>query len=285
MLSEICHRTPNDWAIRLIDSSRGEIDLILYSPAYIVLCEVKASPLVAFPLAASYDEPLEEDVEGEKCRIERHITTDVPDWKKRPLHLFLYEANRSITLRKPVQESGRISLIRSMLGRKQKDLAEDLQVVIKFWQRLMEGYSSRWKDQSELRWYTFGCGGGVDDSKNAPGLDRTDDIKKGLYQSLKLADNYRMGCVQQRLKVALLSNVHPITHYADYLQGFEDAVWTHERKIHDDPQSPEWKRARSSDLSPFYDMLFTLTRSWFRDTELERAFGLTTLYRVLGGKR
>jgi hypothetical protein len=30
----------------------------------------------------------------------------------------------------------------------------------------------------------------VDDSKNSPGIDRTDDIKKGIYQMLKLGEHF-----------------------------------------------------------------------------------------------
>lgn len=284
ILSEICRQARNGWQVRLITSSRGEVDLILYSIDCTVLCEIKASPLVAFPVGKFYDEPLEEDVNGEKYRIQKHVATDVPEWKEQQLHLFLPSANRTIPVRVSRRGNEQITLIPSLLSRKQNELVEDLRTVIELWRQLAKGYSTRWAQHAELRLHTFGCGGGVDDSKNAPGLDRTDDIKKGLYQSLKLSDSYRMSCTQQRIRIGLVSNLHPVTHYEQYLQGFEDAVWTHEKNLLEDAASPGWRRVPVVDLSPFYDMLLTLTKSWFRDEQLERAFGLTSLYRAFGGR-
>lgn len=159
ILNGICRHARNGWRARLVASSSGEVDLVLYSSNRIVLCEIKASPLVAFRLGRLYDEPLEEEVNGTKVRIQRHMTNDVPD-----------------------------------------------------------------------------------------------------------------------------SNLHPVIHYEEYLQGFEDAVWTYESNLQDDAASAGWKRVHSNSLSPFYDMLFTLTRSWFRDKHLEHAFDLTRIYRAFGGQ-
>jgi hypothetical protein len=41
----------------------------------------------------------------------------------------------------------------------------------------------------------------------------------------------------------------------------------------------------SDNLFPFYDMLFTLTQSWFRDERLKQAFSAETLFRALGGQQ
>jgi hypothetical protein len=143
------------------------------------------------------------------------------------------------------------------------------------------GYASRWKENEHLRWFTCGCGSGVDDSKNAPGLDRTDDIKKGVYQMLKVAEKYSRGCKEKRIRVALVSNMHPVMHYDEYLKGFEDALWTRETDIQG--RTGQTVSVDSDKLLPFYDMLFTLTQSWFRDERLQQAFSVETLFRALGG--
>jgi hypothetical protein len=48
---------------------------------------------------------------------------------------------------------------------------------------------------------------------------------------LKVAEKYGRGCKERRVRVALLSNMHPVAHYDEYLKGFEDALWTRESDI------------------------------------------------------
>lgn len=283
ILDELCKRTQNGWRVRLIASARGEVDLLLVSNKQLILGEVKASPLVAFPIGVLLEESLEEEVGGEQRYVNRHISTDVLGWKSQPVYLFVPDVNRTIPLRLEFPEGGQAHTV--VPDRNHAELTEDLKVVIDAWKRMLDGYTSRWNQYADLRWFTFGCGGEVDDSKNAPGLDRTDDIKKGLYQAIKLTEKYRMNCSKQRVRVGLISNIHPVVHYSEYLQGVEDAVWTHESKLESDQHAPAlWKRVRASDLSPFYDVLFTLTGSWFRNPEIERAFAMERLYRALGGE-
>ena len=284
ILAELCQRTRTGWNVRLLASGRGEIDMILFNAEHAVLCELKASPLTAFPICVFYEEPLTTEVDGEPQEVITHKATDVPTWKTQPLHLYLLGSGKTFPLHATVR-NGRVSLIPSLLGRKQDQMIEDIKAVIEVWRQMFVGYESRWSKEGHLRWFTFGCGSGVDDSKNAPGLDRTDDIKKGLYQSLKLTEEYRTRCAQGRIRVALLSNIHPVVHYTQYLEGFEDALWTHEAKLAEDQSDPEWRRVRASDLSPFYDMLFSLTKSWIRCETLKRAFSLERLYSALGGRR
>jgi hypothetical protein len=162
-------------------------------------------------------------------------------------------------------------------------LRETLKAVGDTWARMYVGYASRWRENGQLRWFTCGCGLPVDDTKNAPGLDRTDDIKKGVYQMLKVAEKYGRGCRERRVRVALLSNMHPVAHYDEYLKGFEDALWTRESDILG--RTGQTVSVDSDNLFPFYDMLFTLTQSWFRDERLKQAFSAETLFRALGGQQ
>ncbi|GIV08223.1 MAG: hypothetical protein KatS3mg019_0314 [Fimbriimonadales bacterium] len=284
ILAEICQRTRIGWHVRLLVSGRGEIDILLLCDELVVLCELKASPLTAFPICVFYEEPLTIEVDGEPQEVITHKATDVPTWKTQPLCLYLFGSGKTLPLHAKVRD-GKVSLIPSLLSREQDQLVEDIKAINEVWSQMFMGYESRWSKAGHLRWFTFGCGGGVDDSKNAPGLDRTDDIKKGLYQSLKLAEDYRTRCARRCVRVALLSNMHPVVHYTKYLQGFEDALWTHEAKLAEDKSDPEWRRVRASDLSPFYDMLWTLTKSWFRCETLKYAFSLQRLYSALGGQR
>jgi len=162
-------------------------------------------------------------------------------------------------------------------------MREVLNAVRNTWAQMYAGYASRWRENGQLRWFTCGCGLPVDDTKNAPGLDRTDDIKKGVYQMLKVAEKYGRGCRERRVRVALLSNMHPVAHYDEYLKGFEDALWTRESDILG--RTGQTVSVDSDNLFPFYDMLFTLTQSWFRDERLKQAFSAETLFRALGGQQ
>lgn len=281
ILSEFCQHTQNRWDVAL-DTSNSDVDMILTNESNFVLCEIKASPLVAFPLCVTHEEHLEEEVEGERRSIKVHTATDLHNWKSVHLSLFIHDANREIPVR--VQSVEGQGVLVSLQEKWWEDSKDAVKEVISVWYRLMDGYASRWKVNSHLQWFTCGCGKPVDDSKNAPGLDRTDDIKKGLYQAIKLTESYRMKCVEQRVRVGIVSNIHPVRHYPDYLRGFEDALWTHESRLESDTVDQElWRRVRRSDLSPFYDMLFTFTQSWFRDPNLEKAFSIERLYRAMGG--
>lgn len=285
IIAEMCRRTKSGWRVRLVPQRDSEVDAILTDGSHLVLCEIKASPLTAFPLSTVYEEPLTEDASEALRLVSTHRATDVPEWARRELGLFLFASNQRIPVRARQSGSSGYTFLESLLHRKRAKLVEEIHTVVEVWKSMMHGYASRWEQYPNLRWFTFGCGGGVDDSKNAPGLDRTDDIKKGLYQSLKLSESYRMKCARRMIRIALLSNIHPAVHYEDYLQGFEGAVWTYESKLQSDHLSSEWMKVRQEDLSPFYDAILTLTKSWFRAKELEQAFGLGRLYEALGGRR
>lgn len=275
VLTEFCRYTRNGWEARLVLKGHDQVDMLLISKNKFVLCEIKASPLSAFPLCVVHAQPLTEEVEGETRNVSEHTITDVHGLATQNLSLFIFGANRTLPLERLMN-----------LRKRSQYHTDDLRVVVEKWRDMFQGYASRWQSSPTLRWFTFGCGGDVDDSKNAPGLDRTDDIKKGLYQAIKLTESYRMKCSEQRVRVGLISNVHPAVHYSEYLQGFEDALWTHETKLQNDMHDPErWKRVRIEDLSPFYDMILTLTNSWFRDRELEGDFSLERLYQTMNSKR
>ena len=151
--------------------------------------------------------------------------------------------------------------------------------------RLYEGYAHGWTqdENKRLRYMTFGCGGGVDDSKNQPGIDRTDDIKKGVYQMLKLGEHFASRCPSGALKVVLLANIHAVRHHSNYLSGMEDITWTHDGNLYE-MEEPEWRKVRVADLVQLYDAAITLTRPHFRDEPLRHGFGLDELLRRLQGE-
>jgi hypothetical protein len=278
ILSEVCRVCRNGFKVRILPTSRGDVDMLIFDATTVVLCEVKSSPLYLLPLCVRYQRPLETSEGDEIAALATHAVITVDDLESRDLYLYLVDGT-PIPIRLVRQDSARHLSVKG--SRNPDRLCEMLKTVRDTWARMYAGYASRWKENGHLRWFTCGCGSGVDDSKNAPGLDRTDDIKKGVYQMLKLAEKYSRGCQEKRIRVALVSNMHPIVHYDEYLKGFEDALWTREADIQGHTDRVVF--IDSDNLLPFYDMLFTLTKSWFRDERLRQAFSVETLFRALGG--
>lgn len=92
----------------------------------------------------------------------------------------------------------------------------------------------------------------ISDSKTSAGMDRTDDIKKGIYQVLKLGvknhDN-------SKVETALISNLPACRHGADYFDPFIPILWGNEDKIVKEGDKEYIKR---ENLRYIFDHLITL---------------------------
>jgi hypothetical protein len=280
ILSEVCRVCQNGFEVRILPTSRGDVDMLIFDATTVVLCEVKSSPLYLLPLCVRYQRPLETSEGDELAAVAAHAVITVDNLESRDLYLHLVNGD-PIPVHLIREDSFQYLSVKD--SRNPDRLREMLKAVGDTWAWMYTGYSSRWRENGQLRWFTCGCGVPVDDTKNAPRLDRTDDIKKGVYQMLKVAEKYGRGCKERRVRVALLSNMHPVAHYDEYLKGFEDALWTRESDIQE--RTGQTVSVDSDDLLPFYDMLFTLTQSWFRDERLKQAFSVETLFRALGGQQ
>ena len=228
ILSEVCRVCQNGFEVRILPTSRGDVDMLIFDATTVVLCEVKSSPLYLLPLCVRYQRPLETSEGDELAAVAAHAVITVDNLESRDLYLHLVNGD-PIPVHLIREDSFQYLSVKD--SRNPDRLREMLKAVGDTWARMYTGYSSRWRENGQLRWFTCGCGVPVDDTKNAPGLDRTDDIKKGVYQMLKVAEKYGRGCKERRVRVALLSNMHPVAHYDEYLKGFEDALWTRESDI------------------------------------------------------
>jgi hypothetical protein len=106
----------------------------------------------------------------------------------------------------------------------------------------------------------------ISDSKTSVGMDRTDDIKKGIYQVLKLGSEGKPVNSTWEFKVGIVSNIHAARHYDDYLKSLENLVWTNDstgyaKRVADLPQN--------QDVYNLFDCIFALTQSRFRDSWIE----------------
>ncbi len=100
-------------------------------------------------------------------------------------------------------------------------------------------------------------------------MDRTDDIKKGIYQVLKLGTESKPAKSQFKVKTALISNIHAVRHYSEYLTSLQDVVWTldisgNAKKASDLPADTE--------LYNLFDGIISLTQSHLRDEWIRKYF-------------
>ena len=109
----------------------------------------------------------------------------------------------------------------------------------------------------------------VSDSKTSAGMDRTDDIKKGIYQVLKLGAEYKTK--YENVRTAIISNLPAIRHYDEYLLTIKDIVWT---------MSNEPYKTKLGEL-PFgasiynlFDGIISLTKSDIRDMWVKNMFSI-----------
>ena len=101
----------------------------------------------------------------------------------------------------------------------------------------------------------------ISDSKTSAGMDRTDDIKKGIYQVLKLGIQNKNN---RNIKTAIISNLPAFRHGKDYVDPFIDMIWGTENDLVKDS---DIEYLRRKDMRYAFDYLITLTNPLIRDNE------------------
>ena len=280
IFSELLKLTAPEARIAKSSDRRGDVDLVIYDQEMMALVETKSSPLSVYPAEIILTEPMTESKDGEVSTKSDHsdATADVSG------DLFLYVPH--IDLHIPIgKKSGEgwpyAALIQFVKTR------ENTAKIISAWQELLETYSQgqrqATKDKNYRRWLTCGCGGGVDDSKNAPGLDRSDDVKKGTYQALKFGTYYKEKCPRHRIRSVLMSNFMAHHGFEKYLSEMQDVIWTKEKYFVtlDHPNTSGTRVVPDDRMFNLYDGMITLTRSIYQDRHLQDISSLASLVRTL----
>ena len=257
---------------RITKSSKrqGDVDLVIYDQEIMALIETKSSPLAVYPAEIILSKPMTESQNGEVTNKLNHsdATADLSG----DLFLYVPHVDLHIPLGKKPEESEESwpypALVSFVKNR------ENVAKIISAWKELLEVYSNgklqATKDNNNRRWLTCGCGGGVDDSKNAPGLDRSDDVKKGTYQVLKFGTYYKEKCLKGRIRSVLMSNFMALHGFEQYLSEMQDVIWTKEKYsvTLETPDTSAIKAFQADRVFNLYDALITLTRSVYRDNRL-----------------
>ena len=216
------------------------------SKSKVLFAEIKASPLLTLPVCTA-SERLTKEVEGEPVELEHCPTEntklfgsdiellvpqkgDPPQWKPR----YFKMGRRNDAVDREWGVRGLVSLI--------EEDATFFPGYFNFWNEALKSYYP--KSPGSIFWLTNACGApsptpsgwperqqgqgheSVSDSKTSVGMDRTDDIKKGIYQVLKLGSVSKPHDSKWDCKVGLLSNIHAARHFDAYLESLRDIVWT-----------------------------------------------------------
>ena len=256
------------------------VDLMVYDKQNdrIFLAEVKSAPLFTLPLAIQADAPVNAP--------NTHRSVTLPALRGSKMGLLLPELNGEGWAAKmhyfATPYTGSDTYFLDMLAALVNE-ETFFPSYLTTWTRAFAAYAD--KDKSDLiYWLTGGCGkpapapvgwpkkGGtpesISDGKTSVGMDRTDDIKKGVYQLLKLrlteasADGISV-------RVGILSNAHAARHHHEYVEPIQDVMWlkTEQENVQFTgdlpPQTP---------LHNLYDGIITFTQCFTRDEWLQQIF-------------
>jgi hypothetical protein len=270
ILSELIQAIEPKVKIAKSSDRRGDVDIVIYDDKVVALGEIKSSPLVVFPLETSLSKPMTEVRDGVLASKHDHSPATV-DLDKSELFLYIPHIDLSIRLGKRDDVDWPYAALIEFV-----EDTQNLLIFISAWEELYNVYAKgrirgeRGKIDNR-RWLTCGCGGRVDDSKNAPGMDRTDDIKKGTYQVLKFGTYYKEKCPRRILRAILVSNFMSLHAFDEYLSEAQDVIWTKEKysvAVSESSEQGELLAFQAGNIFNLYDTLLCLTRSIYRDEHL-----------------
>lgn len=245
--------------------ARGEFDLTVATDAILAFIEVKAKPLIAYPLVATIAIPY--------SGRDQHEWLNIPMTGVSELSLFFAGAEFSLPVSHPTPETVEtwpLPDLASAVGN-----PETVATIASNWAKHATAYTQWTNEPDHLRWHRFGCGNfhivennqnvekRVANTKELPGLDRTDDIKKGAAQVLKYS-RLKFECEQRALRAVLLGNTHALTHHEDYVSPM-----LHLKVLEDGREldRAEW----------IFDAMIGLTKDHFNAADLSSIFAFERL--------
>lgn len=102
----------------------------------------------------------------------------------------------------------------------------------------------------------------ISDSKTSAGMDRTDDIKKGIYQALKIGTKIKEN---PNYKTAIISNLPAYRHGEEYITPFVNMLWGMEDELQ---ENEGIKSIELANLRRVFDFIITLDNSLLRNIKL-----------------
>lgn len=267
------------------------VDIVLIdhstSPTALMFAEIKAAPLITLPLAI-VSQTITQEV-GNHVKQVAHRVSDFVTLYGTQLNLFLPQTTGSSsgwqlipfgTRQDIFDEEWAYHALLRLLSNEEHFLTS----YFDFWETALKYYEQ--KSQTDLFWLTNACGQpsprpadwprrhgasgheSISDSKSSVGMDRTDDLKKATYQVLKISTS---GNPSQKFHytVGIISNIHAIRHFDEYMYALKDVVWTR-----DEANKVQYARDLPPDTPLFnlFDGILALTQTYTRDKWLAKIF-------------
>lgn len=102
----------------------------------------------------------------------------------------------------------------------------------------------------------------ISDGKTSAGMDRTDDIKKGIYQTLKIGITHKN---HKNVKSALISNLPAYRHQDEYINPVAPLLWGLEKDL---KKVDKKEYINREDLRYVFDYIITLDSPFLRDLKI-----------------
>jgi hypothetical protein len=267
--------------VGVISKQSHNVDALAWREDLLVLFEIKASPLVTYPVRVKLAQPFTEPgVEGPE-EIKQHRLVDI-EFNAHELSLYLANADVDIPLGRPSTKDWPYRPITDFISRPGGLLA-----YMSAWGEVFLGYSvpkvERTGREIVMGYLANGWGDEIDSNKTKAGLGRTDDIKKGTYQLLKFGAYYRDGSPNLPIRGALAANLDPLFMYREYLEKLIDARWAPASKFRTSQSSPEYKEILERDLFYIYDAVLAFNRPFVNDPVLAGCFDFAAFESALLG--
>lgn len=236
--------------------------VLIHRDQTIVLCEIKASPLTTFPFLFAIPETL-----GDPAALTRSQISTLES------ALYLH-GEVVIPLGSPNSELWPFKQTAEFITSPEQN--EGVEAMVVKWDEIRKAYSA--KDRSSILYYIANASGhppkiakelfdwpakeSISDSKTSAGLDRTDDIKKGIYQTFKLSIESAKEFPNHSIKTALISNLPAYRHGVDYIEPFYDIYWSQESSFIQEEQG--YFSCKRSDLKRPFDYIIALDDAFTR---------------------
>ncbi|MGS1038355.1 hypothetical protein [Burkholderia glumae] len=281
LMTLLCKSAPKSLEIGVITKQSHDVDLVGWASDLLVLFEIKASPLVTYPLRTLLAGPYTEDSDDGPREVAQHKLIDV-DFKMHNLSLYLANRDIDIPLGPAHGPAWPYPEMRTYVNDPQGFLN-----YLEAWVEVFLGYSvpkiARSGRQVVMGYLANGWGDEIDSNKTKAGLGRTDDIKKGTYQLLKFGAYYRAGSPDLAIRGALAANLDPVFMYTDYLEKLIDARWAPASSFSLVEERPDYLQVLEKDLFYIYDAVLAFNLPRINDPLLAHCFDFEAFDAALAG--
>ena len=263
ILKFIQHFSDNFESVVAIGGGNSADALIIHKNGLKIFAEVKSAPLITYPLLVKIDQ-------FDSATHHHRVTITSSQLKVCDSALYLHDKN-IIPLGKIGAENWPFKPFVDYMVDDKNTL--DVEKYYQTWLSAKESYITKNKN-NRIYSLTNACGGppkeaksdhgwptkqDISDSKTSAGMDRTDDIKKGIYQALKIGIAHKD---DKSYKTAIISNLPAYRHYEDYVLPFVPMLWGLEKDL---KEFGNKQVILKEDLCYAFDYIITLENPLLRE--------------------